>query len=222
VVRSNSSKAIEKLSSLSFFENNIMPNIYLPDLIAVKSWSALENSITYDEKIFNQSKNEWIRSYKYFGKAPSAQTSFSAFKLNHFSVSEDRETGFVTIKIKHQSPYIAKTWGEILVNEINSFYREKDRDDAQKAVDYLSEQILNINLADIKQVVAVLLQQEIQKLTLIEVNESYVYEYIDPPALMESKVGPNRLLIIIQAIIFGFILGSLLVLVKHYFKKELD
>jgi LPS O-antigen subunit length determinant protein (WzzB/FepE family) len=124
--------------------------------------------------------------------------------------------------VKHQSPYIAKTWGEILVNEINSFYREKDRDDAQKAVDYLSEQILNINLADIKQVVAVLLQQEIQKLTLIEVNESYVYEYIDPPALMESKVGPNRLLIIIQAIIFGFILGSLLVLVKHYFKKELD
>ena len=33
----NSAKAIEKINSLSFFKNNILPNIHLPDLMAVKS-----------------------------------------------------------------------------------------------------------------------------------------------------------------------------------------
>jgi len=40
----NSAKAIQKISSLSFFENNILPNIYLPDLMAVKSWNSKTNT----------------------------------------------------------------------------------------------------------------------------------------------------------------------------------
>ena len=43
-------------------------------------------------------------------------------------------------------------------------------------------------LAEIKQVLAQLLQEETKKLTLIEANESYVFEYIDPPAVM-NKIG---------------------------------
>ena len=41
------------------------------------------------------------------------------------------------------------------------------------------------------------LQEQIQKLTLIEANEFYVFEYIDPPAVMEKKSDPNRKLICI-------------------------
>ena len=48
------------------------------------------------------------------------------FITEHLNLSEDKRTGFVTIRIKHQSPFIAKQWSELLVNEINVFYREKD------------------------------------------------------------------------------------------------
>ena len=41
----NSIEAIQKISSLSFFENNILPNIYLPDLMAVKSWNSKTNKL---------------------------------------------------------------------------------------------------------------------------------------------------------------------------------
>ena len=38
VDKSNSAKAILKLKSLSFFQNQILPNIFLPDLMALESW----------------------------------------------------------------------------------------------------------------------------------------------------------------------------------------
>ena len=59
------------------------------------------------------------------------------------------------------------------------------------------------NLVEIKEVLATLLQQETKKLTLIEANEYYVYEFIDPPAVMEKKSQPQRALICILAALFG-------------------
>ena len=50
---SKTDKALEKLESLSFFTENIMPNIYLPDLMAIESWDAASNTILYNNKVFN-------------------------------------------------------------------------------------------------------------------------------------------------------------------------
>ena len=43
----NSFKAIRKLNSLSFFESNILPNIFLPDLMAFDSWNSGKNINNY-------------------------------------------------------------------------------------------------------------------------------------------------------------------------------
>ena len=216
----NTVKAYKKLTSLSFFENNILPNIFLPNLIAVKSWNSDKNQLVYDESIYNKTTNDWVRSYSYPQKQiPSAQESFEVFINEHLSLSEDTGTGFITLKIKHQSPFVAKTWTDLLINEVNIFYRQKDKLQSAKAVSYLNEQIAMTNLSEIKLVLAELLQQETQKLTLIEANESYVFEYIDPPAVMEEKSEPKRALICILVAILGGIFSISFVLIKHYFYK---
>lgn len=218
---SNYLKAIQKLNSLSFFESNILPNIFLPDLMAIKSWDRQSNIILYDDEIYNESSNEWVRGYTFPQTAiPSAQESFEVFRSKHLSLIEDNKTGFISIQIKHQSPYIAKEWNELLVKEINTFYRSKDKETAQKAVNYLSNEITKINLAEIKQVVSTLLQQQMQKLTLVEVNEYYVFEFIDPPAVMEKKSEPKRFQIVIMGFLIGIFLSSLLVITNHYFFKK--
>ena len=216
----NTVTAYKKLTSLSFYENNILPNIFLPNLMAVKSWNSDKNLLVYDESIYNKTTNDWVRSYSYPQKQiPSAQESFEVFINEHLSLSEDTSTGFITLKIKHQSPFIAKKWTELLINEVNFFYRQKDKLESEKAVSYLNEQVAMTNLSEIKLVIAELLQQETQKLTLIEANESYVFEYIDPPAVMEEKSEPNRVLICILFAILGGIFSITFVLIKHYFYK---
>jgi len=217
----NSAKAMQKISSLSFFENNILTNIYLPDLMAVKSWNSKTNTLTFDDGIYDTNSNTWIRDYSYpQQQIPSAQESFAVFKTEHLSLSADKKSGFITLLIKHQSPFIAKQWAELVINEVNAFYRQKDKSESEKAVSYLNQQISITSLSEIKQVIAQLLQEETKKLTLIEANQYYVFDYIDPPAVMEQKSEPKRALICILSALLGGMLSILLVLIRHYAIKQ--
>ena len=218
---SNSEKAIVKIGSLSFFENSILKNIFLPDLMAVKSWNVMANEITYDESLYLMNTNTWVRDYsKPMKQIPSAQESFFIFKNNHLGISEDKKTGFITLSIKHQSPFVAKRWAELVINEINTFYRQKDKLESEKAASYLNQQILMTSLSEIKLVMAQLLQEETKKLTLIEANQYYVFDYIDPPSVMEQKLSPSRALICIVFALLGGMLSVFLVVIRHYILKE--
>lgn len=218
---SNSKKAIELMSSLNFFEKHLMPKIFLPDLMAIESWDYENNTIIYDDSIFQNNSNSWVRDFSYPQKLiPSAQESFEVFKDENLSIQEDLKTGYVTLSIKHQSPQLAKQWVEMIVEEVNSFYRQKDKDQSEKAVIYLNKEIANTSLSEIRQVTASLLEKEIQKLTLVEANEDYVFEYVYPPSVMEEKSEPNRFVIIILSLLSGAFLGIIIVLYRYYFSKE--
>jgi len=217
----NSAKAIQKINSLSFFENNLLVSIHLPDLMAVKSWNSKTNTLAFDENIFDTNSNTWIRDYSYpQQQIPSAQESFEEFTTEHLSLSEDKKSGFITLSIKHQSPFVAKQWVELVVNEVNAFYRQKDKLESEKSVSYLNQQISLTGLSEIKQVIAQLLQEETKKLTLIEANQYYVFDYIDPPAVMEKKSEPKRALIFILSVLLGGMLSLVIVLIRHYAIKQ--
>jgi uncharacterized protein involved in exopolysaccharide biosynthesis len=192
--------------------------------MAVKSWNSKSNTLTFDDSIFDTNSNTWIRDYSYpQQQIPSAQESFEVFKTEHLSLSDDKKSGFITLSIKHQSPFVAKQWVELVVNEVNAFYRQKDKLESEKAVSYLNQQISMTGLSEVKQALAQLLQEETKKLTLIEANQFYVFDYIDPPAVMEKKSEPKRFLISILSALLGGMLSILLVLVRHYaIKKKVD
>ena len=232
----NSVKALKKISSLSFFENNILQNIFLPDLMAVKYWDVEKNIVVYDDSIYQRTSNTWVRDVSYPKKQiPTAQESFEVFTDKHLNISQDQKTGFITLSIRHQSPFIARQWVELIINEVNNFYRQKDKAESEKAVNYLNQitgtspyfnqaimlKMEMTGLTQIKQVIAELLQEETQKLTLIEANQYYVFDYIDPPAVMERKSEPKRSIIIIIITLLGAVIGVFFVLLKHYvFKKS--
>ena len=217
----NSAKAVEKIRSLSFFENNILPNIQLIDLMAVKSWNPKTNILNFDDSIYDTNSNTWVRDFSYpQQQIPSPQESFEVFKTKHLSLSEDKKSGFVSLSIKHQSPFVAKQWVELIVNEVNSFYRQKDKIESEKAVSYLNQQISLTSLSEIKEALAQLLQEETKKLTLIEANKYYVFDYIDPPAVMEKKSEPKRALICILGALLGGMLSIVFVLIRHYAMKQ--
>ena len=110
----------------------------------------------------------------------------------------------------------------MIVDEVNNFYRQKDKSESQKAVDFLNLQISMTNLSETKQAIAELIQEETQKLTLIEANQAYVFDYIDPPAVMELHLEPNRPLIFILFTLLGGILGIGIVLIKYMYKEKVS
>jgi uncharacterized protein involved in exopolysaccharide biosynthesis len=216
----NSIIALDKIKSLSFFKNNILPNIFLPNLMAIASWDINSNTIIYNND-YDEINQTWVREYKHpKTQIPSAQESYKVFLNNHLKILQDKDTGFVTISVRHQSPFVAQYWADLIVSELNHFFRVKDKAEAQTALEYLNDKISQTNFEEIKESIAQLMQQKTQQLTLIEVSEFYVFEYIDPPAVMESKVEPNRGLILILGVVIGIIFGSLFILIRYFFVRK--
>ena len=204
----NSVKALEKIKTLSFFEQNILPNIFLPDLMAIDAWNEDTNTISYNQDNFNLESKSLI-------EIPTAQESFKVF-MSQLDLSQHHLTGFITISVKHQSPYIAKEWTELVINEINNFFRTKDKAEARKALEFLNSQIAQTSYTEIKQVIAEIIQQKMKQLTLIEANEFYVFSYIDPPAVMEEKIEPRRSSISILGAVIGLVSSILIILIRQF------
>ena len=157
--------------------------------MAVDSWDKDTNLLIYDEDIYNETSKIWVRDFKYpQTQVPSAQESFEVF-IEHLLVTEDQDSEFVTISVKHESPLIAQEWTELVVDQLNNYFRSKDKVEAEIAVSYLKEEIAKTNFTEVKQVIAELLQGRTQQLSLIEVGEYYVFAYIDPPVVMEKNLS---------------------------------
>ena len=208
----NTTKAITKITTLSFFEENILPNIFLPDLMAVSTWNEESNSVIYDDSLYSVQTGKW-------NEIPHPQKSYEAY-LKKLQVSQDYDTKFLTISFKHESPHIAKEWTELVVNQINDSFRARDKFEAETAMNFLYAQMALTSYTEIKEVVAQVLKQKMQQLALIEANEFYVFSYLDQPAVAKEKIEPSRSSISILGALFGFMLGVLIVLVRSYFKED--
>ena len=205
-------EAIEKMQSLSFFSDEIFPNIFLPNLLAIDGWDPINNNISYKKELYDAENNEWIRQFSFPQKQnPSAQESFIKF-LDLLSISQDNQTGFVTLSIEHKSPYVAKEWVELLITRINSSMRNEKKQEVEKAIMFLNTQMAATNLTEVNKALAELLKLQIQQLTLIEANKAYVLKYIDNPVVPEKKSGPDRSAITLIGGLIGLILGAMIAL----------
>ena len=208
-------EAAARIETFTFFQDHVLPNIFLPNLVATKKWDRKTNTIIYDKSIYDAEEALWVRKVS-FPKTPkpSAQEAFNIF-IKLLSVSRDDDTGFIKFSVEHKSPYISQKWVEIIFNEINSSLRQKKKKEAENALLFLNKQISTTGFADVKQNISMLIQKEFQNLTLIEKTEDFVFQYIDYPVVEEKKYKPQTLILLIIASITGFLLGSIISLSRY-------
>lgn len=221
--RSTKSKeGIERIKSLEFFSTYFLPNIQIENLMAVKKWDSSSNKIIYDETIFKENTNKWIRSVSYpKTQIPSPQEAYQIYKKT-IIVNVNKDSSFISISVKHHSPVIAKKWLDIIVNQINESMRKIDENIAKKSIAYLDEVSKTTNIQSLKDSITNLLEKQMQILMLTAANESYVFKILDSPVISEYKSEPNRALICILGTFLGMLLTILLVLIQSYYRKSSD
>lgn len=210
-----SQEAIQRMRSFEFFSKFFLPNIQLENLLAVEEWLPEQNTILYNEKKFNSKDSRWVRKVNYPLKViPSDQEAFKKY-LKLVNISKDIKTSFVSVSVKHQSPFISKKWVEIIVLNINESMRDEDKRVAQNSITYLSESSKTTNFQSVKDAMSNLLENQLQTLMLASSNDDYVYKIIDSPIVAEQKIEPSRAVICILGTFLGFIFGILVVLFLH-------
>ena len=104
--------------------------------MAVKAWDAGSGEIVFDPESYDAASK--TRSGKWRAPKlpkPSAQEAHKAFS-EILGVSQDKQTGYVTVSIDHQSPVIAAQWVNWLIEDVNQAVKTQDVSEAQKSIEY--------------------------------------------------------------------------------------
>ena len=214
--------AIEVLKSRQFTSDFIKKHNILPDLMAAKTWNMQANAVVYDSEIYDPENNKWVREVKApFKPEPSMQEAYKEFS-KIISASTDKETGMVKISIEHVSPSVAQQWVEWLIADINQTMKQRDVFEAIKSTDFLTQQLEQTKIADIRAVLYKLVEEQTKTIMFAKVRDEYVFKTIDAALVPEEKFKPKRALICVLGVLLGGMLSVMIVLIRHYVAMDKD
>ena len=213
---------MQLMKSRAFIGDFVERRDILPELMAVESWDGGSGDIIFDPDDYDADTAKLGSVTLSLPKRPkpSALEAHKAFSWIFFGVSEDKQTGYVTVSIDHQSPVVAAQWVNWLIEDVNAAVKAQDVSEAEKSIEYLKQQVANTSLADLQAMFFELIQSQTETVMLAEVRPEYVFKTIDPAVVPEEKSKPSRALICVLGTLLGGMLGVVIVLIRHYARLE--
>ena len=212
--------AIEILKSRQFIGNFIQKHDILPDLMAAESWNAQSNEIKYKPSFYEEKNSKWVRQVSPPFKAkPSLQEAYKEFR-KIVKIATDKESGMITLSAEFISPYIAQQWVNWLVEDINQVMKERDVSEANKSTVFLTNQLKETKIADIRAVLYKLVEEQAKTIMFANVRDEYVFKTIDPALVPEIKSGPKRALICILGALLGGIFSVVFITIRYFIREN--
>lgn len=207
---------MQLMKSRAFMGDFVERRDILPELMAIESWEAGSGDIVFDAESYDAASKTWVRDVDLPKRSqPSLLEAYEEF-MDILGVSEDQQTGYVTVSVDHQSPLVAAQWVSWLVEDVNAAVKAQDVAEAEKSIEYLKQQVANTSLADLQAMFFELIQSQTETVMLAEVRPEYVFKTIDPAVVPEEKSKPSRALICILGTLLGGVVGIIIVLVRYY------
>lgn len=212
--------AIEVLKSRQFTSDFIKKHNILPDLMAAESWNMQTNTVVYDNEMYDAQNNKWVREVAApFKPEPSMQEAYKEFS-KIISASTDKESGMVKISIEHVSPTVAQQWVDWLIKDINQTMKQRDVLEAIKSTDFLTQQLEQTKIADIRAVLYKLVEEQTKTIMFAKVRDEYVFKTIDAALVPEEKFKPKRALICVLGVLLGGMLSVMIVLIRYFVSED--
>ena len=218
--QSKTQLALEVLKSKKFAYDFATRHDLLPALFAADSWDWSSQALSLDSTIYDPAAGGWVREVPPPRTAAPSPEEVHALWNETISVSEEKDSGFVTLSIKHRSPVYAKEWLDLLVVDINEALRAQDLAESERAVAYLEGQLKQTNVAEIRELLAGLLRSHMESRMMATVEPNYAFSVIDPPTVPELKSEPKRALICVLGTLLGGMLGVVFSLVRRGLRQR--
>tara|TARA_B100000963_G_scaffold232183_1_gene202731 strand:+ start:375 stop:1307 length:933 start_codon:yes stop_codon:yes gene_type:complete len=212
--------AQEIMISQSFIEKFIYSNQLERDIYASVGWNKSDNSLKFDSEIYDSLEGKWkLMDGISSNSGPSSWMLFTAFK-DILNVSENKQTGMVTVSIEFYSPYLANDWLNAYVEEINSHMQKRKILSASRNIDYLQNQVEKTSIAEMQGVFYTIIEDQIKSKMLAEASPEYAFVVVNPSMVPGQRSAPNRALICVVGASLGLLLSVMSVLII-YFKKKI-
>lgn len=212
--------AKEVLQSRAFLTGFIHRHKLAVPLVATKGWDMDAEQWIIDRDIYNTEKEQWLEDGDGESLEPTDWDMVKAFKEDHLSISENKESGMLTLSVKNLSPLAAKEWATTLVRDLNEHMRRQDVAEAEARISYLESKLSETNIAGMQQVFYQLIESETRTVMLANAQSEYVFKTIDPAVVPQEKSEPKRALICVVATMLGGMLGIFSVFVIAFVRSS--
>ena len=108
---------------------------------------------------------------------------------------------------------------DLIVSQLNETAKISDLEEVNHSLDYLQNQLLITNQAEIRESINELIKLQLNKKMLANVEKDYILTTIDPAFIPDKNKFPNKPVIIIVSILLGFIVGLIIILIKKPMKS---
>lgn len=213
------SLAVEVMKSRKFQRDFIVNHRLFIPLLMCSGWDPAENKLLLDQELYDI---ELIEQFKKEGRVVNEAVVWDAYKkLSELvSITQSKDTGLITVSVEHFSPFLAKEWASLLVENINAVMKRQDLADAKKSIAFLEEQLKLTEISEMQKVLYELIEDQTKTVMFSSVREEYVFQTIDPALVPQEKHKPRRGLIVILFTMLGGILGVAFVLLRHFLTPE--
>lgn len=208
--------AIETIKSRIFLKHLLTFDEVRENLMAAVKYDSKLDKITYDQGIYDASKNEWIRDISFNRKRVPTHIETHPIYLKNININKDTETGFIKISFTHLSPSFSKEFLDLVVSELNTVSKKRDLEEAELALVFLQDLLLQVQQADIRKSINQLIEAQIKTKMFANIRNDYLLKDIDQAFIPETKTSPKRLVITILGLFLGLVSSILLVLIRYY------
>ena len=150
---------------------------------------------------------------------PSDLSAFKAFNAR-LSVSKDKLSGLVTIKMESEDPQWAAYIANKIIIRLNEYLRNEAILQSDSNIRYLEQEIADTPLVEFKTALYELVESESRNKMFANVNKEYAFKVIDPALVPEQDVKPKRALILVLGVMLGFMLGCAQALIRAAIIKQ--
>ena len=218
---SESQIAQEIMKSWNFIESFIADNNLAVEVYAADGWSKSSNKLKIDNDVYDAAENFWLLEDEDTGelRPPSSWELFERFS-EMLSVSQDKQSGLVSVSIEYYSPNMAKQWLDLYVAAINEHMQSRQVLKVSNNISYLEDQIGKTSIAEMREVFYTIIEEQTKNKMVAEASPDYAFVAVSPSMVPEEKSKPSRALICVLGTLLGGMLGVVIVLIRHYMRSE--
>jgi hypothetical protein len=148
-------------------------------------------------------------------KVPTISAVARNFADHHRAITEDRKTGMVTVTIDWTSPELTSRLANATIEMVNDRLRGEAVRNADLSIDYLEKELAKTSMVGVQQGINALIEQQIDKSMIANVQKEYAYKIIDPAVIPDVKYSPQRALITCIGAIAGLVFSLAYVLLRR-------
>lgn len=212
--------AQEIMKSWSFVDAFIADNDLAVEVYAAEGWNKGAGELKINSDVYDTDNNIWLlEGGETSDLGPSSWALFQRFR-GMLSVSQDKQSGLVSVSIEYYSPEMAKSWLDLYIAAINKHMQARQVTKVTNNIRYLEDQISKTSIAEMREVFYTIIEEQTKNKMVAEASPDYAFVAVSPSMVPEVKSKPSRASICVLGTMLGGMLSVIIVLIRHYIRSE--